>query len=135
MPPFRRVLRWGLLAFAALFLLGLLAAPLAIRPVRIVRSGGSGRALLPALAQTGRAFPRLGRAFVEHADGGTQNAGDLVQPAPIEGIAGRQGGFLVQHLQPLQLQVGQGFGVSPGPEAARQRRPAARRRSGTSSRR
>ena len=34
-------------------LVGLLAAPLAVRPVRIVRGDHHGRALLPALAQTG----------------------------------------------------------------------------------
>ncbi len=34
-------------------LLGLLAAPLAVRPVRVVRGEASGRELLPALAQTG----------------------------------------------------------------------------------
>ncbi|GGK58557.1 1,4-dihydroxy-2-naphthoate polyprenyltransferase [Ornithinimicrobium pekingense] len=34
-------------------LLALLAAPLAVRPLRIVRGGSTGRDLLPALAQTG----------------------------------------------------------------------------------
>jgi 1,4-dihydroxy-2-naphthoate polyprenyltransferase len=59
-----RTLYGGLLAgaFAAVLLaalahptalLGLLALPLAIRPLRLVRGGATGRALLPALAQTG----------------------------------------------------------------------------------
>ena len=35
-------------------LLGLLAIPLAVRPVRIVRSGATGRDLVPVLAGTGK---------------------------------------------------------------------------------
>jgi 1,4-dihydroxy-2-naphthoate polyprenyltransferase len=34
-------------------LLGLLAAPLALRPLKVVREGATGRALIPALVQTG----------------------------------------------------------------------------------
>jgi 1,4-dihydroxy-2-naphthoate polyprenyltransferase len=60
--PFAGVVVWGLLSVTgavhalrpAIAFLPLVAAPLAVPPIRIVNSGASGRALLPVLAATGR---------------------------------------------------------------------------------
>jgi 1,4-dihydroxy-2-naphthoate octaprenyltransferase len=60
--PFALVAVWAVLALTgtvaghwpAVTLVPLLAAPLAVAPVRVVRSDAAGRALLPVLAATGR---------------------------------------------------------------------------------